>query len=85
MIPKQDKLKPLNHKKPTNNIDPILKSPFTKGLLKDEAKKSTTEFVKPAKKSPTKEVKPAKPVKLERTAACSTKTIEHYDCDDFEL
>jgi len=64
MISKQEKLKPLNHKKPTNNIDPILKSPFTKELLKDEHKKSPFDSVKPKKKSLVEEVKPKKLVKL---------------------
>jgi hypothetical protein len=79
----KQQLKPLNHKKVTTNIEPIVK-PISKELSKAESKQS----INPSKPGLTK--KPSngetvKPVKYERSGQRSTKTIEHYDCDDFGL
>jgi hypothetical protein len=80
----KQQLKPLNHKKIINNNDPIGKAPISKELSKAESKQPAN----PAKPGLTKKPsngESAKPIKYERSGQRSTKTIEHYDCDDFGL
>ena len=69
-------LKPLAHKKNAEIAKPALSKE-----IKQEGKKQQ-EAVKPAL---AKQGESGKAVKYERSGQRSTKTIEHYDCDDFGL
>jgi hypothetical protein len=79
----KQQLKPLNHKKPLNVIEPLTKSPIGKPAAPNNPTKSPSAKPALAKKPSNGET--AKPAKLERSGQRSTKTIEHYECDDFEL
>jgi hypothetical protein len=81
----KQQLKPLNHKKVTNNVEPISKPPLSKELSKGEGKKMQADMVKPALAKKPSNGESNKPTKYERSGQRSTKTIEHYDCDDFGL
>lgn len=81
----KQQLKPLNHKKLSPNVQPTPKTPITKEPAKAEIKQ-TVQTTKPTgltKKPSNGET--AKPAKYERSAQRSSKTIEHYECDDFGL
>jgi len=71
---KQEKLKPLNHKKIVNSNDPILKSPLLMGNQKAELKKSPASPSKPTTKKPSSE-EGVKPMKLQRSSTRSTKIV----------
>lgn len=79
-------LKPLNHKKFVNNVDPVSKSPLYKETPKQENNTKSAISNKPAlAKKSSNGGEAVKPVKYQRSGERSTKTIEHYDCDDFEF
>lgn len=79
-------LKPLNHKKFVNNVDPVTKTPLSKDTKKAEPNPKTIVSSKPAlSKKPSNGEEPVKPVKYQKSGERSTKTIEHYDCDDFDF
>ena len=77
----KQQLKPLNHKKYINNGEHLGKNPLSKELIKPETASPST---KPAITKKASNGEPYKAVKLQRTAQRSIKTVEHYDCDDFD-
>jgi len=60
----KQQLKPLNHKKIVNNIDPVVKSPLVKETSKGDSKKSPSVPVKPTMVKKSSGGEKAKPVKL---------------------
>lgn len=82
----KQQLKPLNHKKFVNNVDPVTRTPLSKDTNKAETAIKNGISSKPTlvKKS-SNGGEAVKLVKYQRSGERSTKTIEHYDCDDFEF
>lgn len=71
---KQEKLKPLTHKKSTNGVESAMKVNLALGSSKTELKKSAAGARKPAaSKAPSEEA--LKPIKLQRSSTRSTKII----------
>lgn len=79
----KQQLKPLTHKKTSNNLEAATKPTLSKEI-KQETKKQS-DAVKPALAKKSSNGETGKAVKYERSGQRSTKTIEHYDCDDFGL
>ena len=72
-------LKPLNHKRAPNQSQPSIKGqPLGRESARGLVQKPSNEAKKP-------NIEAAfKAVKLKKGGERSTKTIEHYDCDDME-
>ena len=85
----KQQLKPLNHKKSAETPRPkeTKEAKEVKPEMKVEAKQEVKkqEAVKPALAKKSSNGEAVAKVKYERSGQRSTKTIEHYDCDDFGL